>query len=92
MVAGSSIKYVTREEMENIIEENIGDKQGEEYIQALEKAKEKYEDYYCKMEFQISHKEAASYLWSEFMPKMLNLGRKYGYNNVRMIINLSQYG
>jgi len=79
---------VTREEMDNILKENIGDKQGEEYEQALKKAKEKYVDYYCQIEEGISHMVAASNLWIEIMPKMLNLGKKYGYNNVRMIINL----
>lgn len=85
------VTLVTREEMDNIIKENIGEKRGEEYEQALGKAKEKYEDYYCQIEWEPSHKEAASLLWNVFMPKMLSLGKKYGYNNVRLIINLERF-
>jgi hypothetical protein len=86
-IIGAGIKHVSNEEMRVIVENEIGDKRGSAYMQAMEEFKSKYAAYYTQVEWDNSYSNYAAQLWFKVLPKMLNLGRVYGFDNVRLVMD-----
>lgn len=42
---------------------------------------------YCEIKWQCTYARSADNLWTEILPHMLLLGAKYGYDNVRLVMN-----
>ncbi len=68
----------------------LSEKKMREYIKAQEQAGQSLDQSghpYTKVQWQLSYAESGQQLWTKILPHMLPYGAKYGYENVRLVMD-----
>ena len=85
-VGGGMVRKVTNDEMRELVARTLsGERPRSAEGQKL--LSDKLNHYYTKVEWEESYAESAKQLWTKILPKMLNLGRMYGFENVRLVMD-----
>lgn len=87
-VSGGSVKHISEGEMRKLVD-SVMKKNAPEipYAQRLKEVEKKYSSHYCQLQWSETYAEASGQLWKKWMPIMLKLGREFGEENVRMVMN-----
>lgn len=85
-VGGGSVRHVSVDEMRAAVKEALGNlhPRSDEGKAAL---KEKLSSTFTRVEWTESYSKAGEQLWTLALPKMLNLGREHGFDNVRLVMD-----
>ena len=84
-VSGSKIKHISNEEMRAHIQDVFGgNRYGQERNACLSKLDN---NLVTRLEWESGYTETTTQVWEKILPTMLKLGKEYGYNNVRLVMN-----
>ncbi|HSC56455.1 MAG TPA: hypothetical protein VLC51_04600 [Nitrospira sp.] len=78
-VSGRGVKYVSNDEMRQAIKDDpeLANDGGLFCKSGM----------YTVIEWQNSYSDDCKQMWTKILPKMLNLGREHGYDNVRLVMD-----
>lgn len=85
-ILGGSVRHISAREMKRRVDEIRKDRHGRDEA-FVKEVKRQMPDTYCLIEWTESYSSAASQLWTKVLPMMLNLGREYGHENVRLVMD-----
>lgn len=91
-VCGANIVHISEEEMRSYVNGIMKQARGEEYTSNLEILKNdnawnSEKKRYTRVTWKQSYAECTKQIWTNLLPHMLPLGKKHGYNNVRLVMN-----
>lgn len=85
-VGGGSIKHITAAEMKQRVDAIRNGRHGKDE-QVIRDVDEQLGRHYCQIEWEETYTQSTIQMWTKILPKMLNLGRQYGFENVRLVMD-----
>lgn len=76
-ISGPSVRMLSPDEMRALVK----------VAKEANKLQEMLADTYCPVEWGESYAEAGKQVWTVALPPMLKLGKRYGYDNVRLVMD-----
>lgn len=87
-VSGGNVEHISEQEMRAKVTGIMGkDARGADWEKLIEQLKAQLASTYCLIEWENSYTADTTQMWTKILPKMLNLGRQYGFDNVRLVMD-----
>ena len=84
-VSGATVEHVSLQEMRKRVNAII--KRHQNWAAGIEEIKQTMSSVYCLVEWTEQYSDSAGHFWTITMPKLMQLGKQYGNENVRLVFD-----